>query len=719
MLFHYHDNTWQRVARFPGHIDRHSALVLVRVHSEGGSGGVGKPAPPPRLGLQDVFHIRPLTLGTSSGSYINTDPLIRITSPHDGETLDISDRRHMGKQFQNYRFAPGDTVAQVSQQLTGYVNPSAVFDYPLPGGVIYSPRRPPTAGDNVNICTGDTLRVHLTAQNSDSVWLQWRGSNGLHGQHHCELPAAPTNAYQYRETRVGPITPGTYTLTASVVGAHPHTITVTVVGHTLAVTYHDKDDTPLEKVPYQIDFQGRQQRTGTLTKGKAHFDNVPNQGFTLTFIPEHDTLEQALMTLRQSLNSELKTALAAVQQDTASYQQTWSTLTAWEKPIIYLGSALTGIGQWIGDTVMGVVDVVSGLSHAQRLTQQWLLDYAQHRARAVQAFAVGDEDGFEHAMQHIQQMHHELGEDLTHMAEAMRTLGLLLWDDDTRQMLMDFPQDYFAALHPTEKVRVSTRYGIDVLLVLAVGLGAGLLAIKNAAKIAQLLKRMTSIIEKLRLHLVARKPKVDTTYDFKVENKKTTLSPPNTNPHPGLHNRDDLTPRVKDGSFTTQRQVDMDNLSEEDDWAKESLLDQGWNDRKIKQVLESGHQFQAKSFQQGDRLYGFNSAGRARDVKNSAYLLDEAGYQEIKEKYYREGHWDKEGVKDYLALPCFNAASQVDEIVVTDATTGVQSRIGAASELLQYQRLDGSTTGMVEKAMSGGGQQVTVNPRHLQLLVKE
>ncbi len=92
--------------------------------------------------------------------------------------------------------------------------------------------------------------------------------------------------------------------------------------------------------------------------------------------------------------------------------------------------------------------------------------------------------------------------------------------------------------------------------------------------------------------------------------------------------------------------------------------------------------------------------------------------KEVKEKYYRQGHWDKEGVKDYLALPCFNAASSIDVMEVTQPTTGIQSTIGKATELLRYDGADGYTTGTIGKIMGGGGSQITLNTATLTLLPK-
>jgi hypothetical protein len=115
-------------------------------------------------------------------------------------------------------------------------------------------------------------------------------------------------------------------------------------------------------------------------------------------------------------------------------------------------------------------------------------------------------------------------------------------------------------------------------------------------------------------------------------------------------------------------------------------------------------------------MYGFNTAGRPRNLENSAYLLDEAGMNDVKEKYFKQGHWDKEGVKDYLALPCFNQASTIDAMEVTTPTTGIQSTVGKATELLRYDGTDSYTTGTLGKIMGGGGIQTTLDTSALKLL---
>jgi hypothetical protein len=53
---------------------------------------------------------------------------------------------------------------------------------------------------------------------------------------------------------------------------------------------------------------------------------------------------------------------------------------------------------------------------------------------------------------------------------------------------------------------------------------------------------------------------------------------------------------------------------------------------------------------------------------------------------------------------------------VTKPTTGIQSTIGKASELLRYDGTDGYTTGTIGKIMGGGGTQITLDTSALKLL---
>jgi len=78
-------------------------------------------------------------------------------------------------------------------------------------------------------------------------------------------------------------------------------------------------------------------------------------------------------------------------------------------------------------------------------------------------------------------------------------------------MLYDFPGKYFDALSFTEKTHFVFRYGIDIALVFVGGVGIGVLAIKNTAKITAILKKATNLIKLKRFKQTVTGKKTNTT----------------------------------------------------------------------------------------------------------------------------------------------------------------------------------------------------------------
>ncbi len=194
-------------------------------------------------------------------------------------------------------------------------------------------------------------------------------------------------------------------------------------------------------------------------------------------------------------------------------------------------------------------------------------------------------------------------------------------------------------------------------------------------------------------------------------NRPATLGPHDGQPFDGLHNQQWDNVDVKEDSFKTVKQVDMRNLSEDENTAKRALKTQGRSEEDIEQVIGSGNNFKAKPLQEGDKLYGFDTSTNKYGSKkqDSMYWLDEQGYQAMKKDYYIDGKWNKEGVKNYLSLPCMNRADVIDVATVTEDQQAIESTVGVAREQIGYTR-DDYRTGMLGKIMPGGGKQITPDP---------
>lgn len=154
--------------------------------------------------------------------------------------------------------------------------------------------------------------------------------------------------------------------------------------------------------------------------------------------------------------------------------------------------------------------------------------------------------------------------------------------------------------------------------------------------------------------------------------------------------------------------LNMRNLSPEDAAAQKQMKEAGWSREMQKQVLNSGDDFHMQQGHVGDPMYGFSSPDYAKG-DDSAYWMDEATFQDMQSKYQdpATGEWNSAGVKNELALPCYNQANTVYSGTLTQDQTMVASTINPATETVTQVAADGSTITEFSRSMPGGGSQVT------------
>ena len=169
--------------------------------------------------------------------------------------------------------------------------------------------------------------------------------------------------------------------------------------------------------------------------------------------------------------------------------------------------------------------------------------------------------------------------------------------------------------------------------------------------------------------------------------------------------------KVKTSGFTAERPsggVDMTNLSPSDDAARDQLGQSGYDRTTQKQILNSGDDFTIQRGTAGDKMYGFSSSDpKFAKTSGSAYWMDEPTYQATQNQFQdpTTGEWDSAGVKNSLALPCYNDASTVYQGKLASDQPLVGSTIGPAQETVTYANPDGTTT-VFTRTMTGGGAQV-------------
>jgi hypothetical protein len=175
-----------------------------------------------------------------------------------------------------------------------------------------------------------------------------------------------------------------------------------------------------------------------------------------------------------------------------------------------------------------------------------------------------------------------------------------------------------------------------------------------------------------------------------------------------LHNRDWARIHLKEGDFEAKRpgKLDLDNLSASDAAARDVLEKQGYSQGKVNEILDSGADFKVRQFKKDELLYAFDSADYIGKDANSPYWMDKLTYENMQKNFKKGDLWDRQGVKEHLALPCCNKADGLVQGQVKEAHLGVESTVGKATEKVTYQATDGTLVPR-SHALPGGGKQVT------------
>lgn len=181
---------------------------------------------------------------------------------------------------------------------------------------------------------------------------------------------------------------------------------------------------------------------------------------------------------------------------------------------------------------------------------------------------------------------------------------------------------------------------------------------------------------------------------------------------PGLHNRSWSEIKADPQEFKPERPEgavaeDPKARSLADQQATDILTEQGREKDRGLEVLNSGRDFQPVELKEGDPLYGFISEGGTKSAY-SPYWLDQNGFNDAQSKFYDSGSgtWDRQGLKDYLALPCANQANNIVSTNVTADHTGLASTVNTATENITYVTSDGTAIPGYG-IMPGGGAQTT------------
>ncbi|VAW93798.1 hypothetical protein MNBD_GAMMA21-131 [hydrothermal vent metagenome] len=175
-------------------------------------------------------------------------PTVRITTPADGDTINIADTSKLQNEVSTFSINDGESVAAFAQRVTGKADPDAVYNF---NNGRVTQNRPPVGGDELRVLTGKKLKVDGSVSNSQTVTLAWNG-----GSESMDVGKSSPNSTLSWDTGL-PAKAGDYVLTATASGA-THAIKLKLIElFELQIAFGYKDNTIIkdeeEKISMTID----------------------------------------------------------------------------------------------------------------------------------------------------------------------------------------------------------------------------------------------------------------------------------------------------------------------------------------------------------------------------------------------------------------------------------------------------------------------------------
>ncbi|MBV1919420.1 MAG: type VI secretion system tip protein VgrG, partial [Pseudomonadales bacterium] len=252
----------------------------------------------------------------------------------------------------------------------------------------------------------------------------------------------------------------------------------------LQLLWDDKHKTPVKNQPYTLYLADGSFRKGILdTKGQAFEENLPKGTVKVEYTTE-DAEVAKLKQLKAQFGTALKNIIAVTQHDTDMQQMVADDMSPQEMNLVILGAAFMGTWDFASDMASFVAMVSKALYKTEMAYLDLLLDIQTGNIREVQRkYEVAQAAGA---------ASYEVAGDV---AEA---INLLMRDEETWDLLTDFPGDYWDALSAVDATRQLAPLVIDILItIFSLGVGAPLLAANISTKAGKLITRAGELLAEI------------------------------------------------------------------------------------------------------------------------------------------------------------------------------------------------------------------------------
>ena len=249
----------------------------------------------------------------------------------------------------------------------------------------------------------------------------------------------------------------------------------------LQLLWDDKHKTPVKLQPYTLYLADGSTRKGTLdAKGQAFEENLPKGTVKIEYTTEA-TEAAKLKQLKAQFSTTLKNIIVATQHDTDMQQQVANNMSPDEMGLVILGAAFMGTWDFVSDMASFVVMVGKALYTAEMAYLDLLEDILTGDIREIQrkyeAAGAAGATSYEAA------------------GDVAEAINLLMRDEETWDLLTDFPGEYWDALSAVDATRQLAPLVIDIVItIFSFGVGAPLLAANISTKTGKLIAKAGELL---------------------------------------------------------------------------------------------------------------------------------------------------------------------------------------------------------------------------------
>jgi len=309
----------------------------------------------------------------------------------------------------------------------------------------------------------------------------------------------------------------------------------------LELSYFDNQGNPVEDIEFEVIDNTGSKYLGQLQSGIATLDNLPIGQYEINYLGTSSTEENKLVELRNTFKKHLANMLVEIREKAAQQDALFEQESLFTQWCIQTGAAMTGVYQGGKSLVTGIADLVTLAIDVNIQVYSACFD-------VINSISRGDQQALKLQLETILANSEKTASSLT---EAFELLVTIMEDEETRDALANFPEQYFNAHSFVDKHRIGGIFLFEILLaILTAGAGSAVSAASKSKHLSKANKSLNDIAELLKRKRLNKKQThaletTNTRAVAKIEKSSNKLEAPKFKRLPHPVSLDDALNRLK------------------------------------------------------------------------------------------------------------------------------------------------------------------------------